>query len=90
MKILTAILACTALAAGSAYAATPVDKNDRYTRLNSKMAKADPRPSLIVVTTKIGAHCPATALRLCPHAALYVDRDSGARLTGFKRGGSAR
>ena len=38
----------------------------------------------------IGAHCPATALRLCPHASLYVDRDSGARLTGFKRGGSAR
>ena len=44
MNILTAILACTALAAGSAYAATPVDKNDRYTRLNPKMAKADPRP----------------------------------------------
>lgn len=39
---------------------------------------------------EIGAHCPATALRLCPHAALYVDRDSGARLTGFRRGGSAR
>ena len=39
---------------------------------------------------EIGAHCPATALRLCPHASLYVDRDSGARLTGFKRGGSAR
>lgn len=39
---------------------------------------------------EIGAHCPATALRLCPHASLYVDGDSGARLTGFKRGGSAR
>ncbi len=39
---------------------------------------------------EIGAHCPATALRLCPHASLYVDGDSGARLTGFKRGGNAR
>ena len=39
---------------------------------------------------EIGAHCPATALRLCPHASLYVDGDSGARLTGFRRGGSAR
>ena len=28
----------------------------------------------------IGAACPATALRLCKHAVLYVDRDSGARL----------
>ena len=38
----------------------------------------------------IGAHCPATALRLCPNAALYVDMDSGAQLRGFKHGGSAR
>ena len=28
----------------------------------------------------IGAACPATALRLCEHAILYVDRDSGAKL----------
>jgi len=28
----------------------------------------------------IGAACPATALRLCERAVLYVDRDSGARL----------
>ena len=34
---------------------------------------------------EIGAHCPATALRLCPHAVMYTDRDSGARLTGFGR-----
>lgn len=36
---------------------------------------------------EIGAHCPATALRLCPHAVLYVDQDSGAHLRGFHRGG---
>lgn len=28
----------------------------------------------------IGEACPATSLRLCPHAILYVDRDSGAKL----------
>ena len=28
----------------------------------------------------IGAACPATSLRLCRHAVLYVDRDSGAKL----------
>ncbi|MBQ8953597.1 MAG: glucosamine-6-phosphate deaminase [Clostridia bacterium] len=28
----------------------------------------------------IGAACPATALRLCGHAVLYVDQDSGAKL----------
>ena len=28
----------------------------------------------------IGAACPATALRLCEHAILYVDQDSGAKL----------
>ncbi len=26
---------------------------------------------------EIGAHCPATSLRLCPNAILYVDADSG-------------
>ncbi len=36
---------------------------------------------------EIGADCPATALRLCSHAVLYVDQDSGARLHGFRRGG---
>lgn len=39
---------------------------------------------------EIGAHCPATALRLCPHAVLYVDQDSGARLHGFHRGGALK
>ena len=28
----------------------------------------------------VGAACPATSLRLCPNAVLYVDADSGARL----------
>lgn len=30
----------------------------------------------------VGAHCPATSLRLCGHAILYLDRDSAGQLPG--------
>jgi len=30
----------------------------------------------------VGAHCPATSLRLCGHAMLYLDADSSALLEG--------